>query len=253
MTVKVGSFNKKTVQDIKLAGKTVLLRTDYNLPTGQAGVPDIGSDYRILQSIPTIRYILQQNPKNLIIVSHLGRPKGRDRELSLQPIARHLSYLMNKRVYFTHDCVGEEVKQTMRHIRPGDVLMLENLRFHEGETNNSADFAKLIVAVTGAEIFVQDGFGEVHRDHASTHAITKLLPSVAGLLLQREVETITKVMKKPEHPLVAVVGGAKISDKLEVVNRFIELADCVAVGGAMANNFLKIKGYGIGKSLYDKD
>ena len=242
----MGSFNKKTIKDIKLTGKTVLLRADYN-------VPDIGSDYRVKQSLPTIRYIQKQKPKNLIIISHLGRPNGRDRELSLQPVARHLSYLMNRRGYFTHDCIGQEVKQAVCYLKQSDILMLENLRFHEGEKNNSPEFAKQIVEATGAEVFIQDGFGEVHRDHASTHAITKLLPSVAGLLLQKEVDAITKVMKNPEHPLVAVIGGAKINDKLEVMNRLIELADCVAVGGAMANNFLKVKGFAIGKSLYDKD
>lgn len=240
------NFNKKTIKDIKLSDKTVLLRSDYN-------IPDIGSDYRIKQSIPTIKYILKQKPKNLIIISHLGRPEGRDRELSLQPVARLLSYLMNKRVYFTHDCVGEEVKHTMRHLKTGDTLMLENLRFHEGEERNSPEFAKAVLDAIDAEVFVQDGFGVVHRAHASTDAITKLLPSVAGLLLEKEIETITKVMKNPNRPLVAVIGGAKISDKLEIMNRLIDLADCVAVGGAMANNFLKIKSYSIGKSLYDKD
>ncbi|HLG91257.1 MAG TPA: phosphoglycerate kinase [Candidatus Saccharimonadales bacterium] len=242
----MGSFNKKTIKDIDLESKRVLLRADYN-------VPDIGSDYRIKQSVPTIEHILKQKPKLLVIISHLGRPNGADRDLSLQPIARHLGRLLDRRVYFAQDCIGDEVKTTAARLKDGDILMLENLRFHSGEEKNSPEFAKALVEATQAEVFVQDGFGVVHRAHASTEAITKLLPSVAGLLLQKEAETIGKVMKRPEHPLVAVIGGAKINDKLEVMNRLIELADCVAVGGAMANNFLKIKGYAIGQSLYDKN
>ncbi|MBI4033670.1 phosphoglycerate kinase [Candidatus Saccharibacteria bacterium] len=240
------SFNKKTIKDVGLADKVILLRADYNLP-------DIDSDYRIKQSVPTIEYILKQRPKLLVIISHLGRPKKVDKELSLQPIARHLGRLLNRRVYFAPDCIGDEVKDVVSRLKDGDVLMLENLRFHAGEEQNSPEFAKALIDATGAEMFVQDGFGVVHRAHASTDAITRLLPSVAGLLLEREVETITEVMKNPERPLVAVIGGAKISDKLEVMNRLVELADCVAVGGAMANNFLKIRGYAIGHSLYDKD
>lgn len=242
----MGNFNKKTVKDIDLAGKRVLLRADYN-------VPDIESDYRVKQSVPTIEYIMEQKPKLVMIASHLGRPEGVDRDLSLQPIARHLSQLLNRQVYFVQDCIGDEVKETISRLKDGAILMLENLRFHEGEEKNSPEFAQAIVDATGAEVFVQDGFGVVHRAHASTAAITELLPSVGGLLLQKEVEAITKVMKNPDRPLVAVIGGAKISDKLEVMNCLIELADSVAVGGAMANNFLKIKGYSIGKSLYDRD
>jgi 3-phosphoglycerate kinase len=239
-------FNKQTIKDINLAGKRVLLRADYN-------VPDIESDYRIRQSIPTIEHILKQKPKLLVIISHLGRPKGLNRQLSLQPIARHLSRLLGRRVYFVNDCIGDETKDTIGRLKDGDILIMENLRFHDGEEKNSPEFAKALIDATGAEVFVQDGFGVVHRAHASTAAITKLLPSVAGLLLQKDIEAVTKVMKNSERPLVAVIGGAKISDKLEIMNRLVELADCVAVGGAMANNFLKIKGYSIGKSLYDKD
>lgn len=252
-------LNKKTVKDINLASKRVLLRADYNLPTlptgrqaGQAGVPDITSDYRIKQSLPTIEYILQQKPKQLIIISHLGRPKGYSRTLSLQPIARRLGQLLDRRVYFTHDCVGDEVKGVMARLQDSAVVLVENVRFHEGEEQNSDEFARALVEATGGEVFVQDGFGVVHRAHATTDAITKLLPSVAGLLLQKEVEGINKVMKDPAHPLVAVIGGAKISDKLEVMNRLVDLADCLAVGGAMANNFLKIQGHKIGESLFDK-
>lgn len=242
----MGNFNKKTITDIDLSGKRVLLRADYN-------VPNIESDYRIKQSIPTIEYILKQKPKNLVIISHRGRPNGANLDLSLRPVAGRLSRLLDKRVYFAPECVDDGVKNTIGLLKDGGILMLENLRFHAGEEQNSSEFAKALVEATSAELFVQDGFGVVHRAHASTAAITKLLPSVAGLLLQKEAETINKVMKNPDRPLVAVIGGAKISDKLEVMNCLIELADSIAVGGAMANNFLKIKGYSIGKSLYDRD
>jgi 3-phosphoglycerate kinase len=242
----VGNFNKKTVKDISLTGKRVLLRADYN-------VPSVKSDFRIRQSLPTIEYILEQQPKSLTIISHLGRPEGADKSLSLQPIARHLEGLLGRRVYFVDDCVGPDAKEALGRLRDGSVTVLENLRFHKGEEQNTEEFAKELIEATGAEVFVQDGFGVVHRAHASTDAITKLLPSVSGLLLQKEVEVITKVMHAPDHPLVAVIGGAKIADKLEIMQRLIKLADCVAVGGAMANNFLKVQKIGIGNSLYDAD
>ncbi|HSX18372.1 MAG TPA: phosphoglycerate kinase [Candidatus Saccharimonadales bacterium] len=242
-------MGKKTVKDIDLAGKRVLLRADYNVPDIAGKITD---DFRIKQSVPTIEYILKQKAKGLVIMSHLGRPKGVDKSLSLQPIAKHLSQLLDRRVQFVPDCVGDGVKEAASRLNEGDILMLENLRFHTEEEKNDPEFAKTLVDVTDAEVFVQDGFGVVHRAHASTEAITKFLPSVAGLLLQKEVETITKIMKDPKHPLVAVIGGAKIADKIDVLQKLIDLADCLAVGGAMANNFLKIEGHSIGKSLYDK-
>jgi 3-phosphoglycerate kinase len=242
----VGSFSKKTIKDINLAGKRVLLRADYN-------VPSVKSDFRIKQSIPTIEYILEQKPEVLIVISHLGRPEGVEKKLSLQPIAAHLGDLLKRKVYFAGDCVGQDTKDSLGRLKDGSVAMLENLRFHDGEEKNSEEFARELVDSTGAEVFVQDGFGVVHRAHASTEAITKLLPSVSGLLLQKETAVITKVMQAPEHPLVAVIGGAKIADKLEIMQRLIKIADCVAVGGAMANNFLKIQRLGIGNSLYDAD
>ncbi len=246
----VGSFNKKTVKDVDLTGRRVLLRADYNVPDIAGKITD---DFRLKQSVPTIEYILKQKPKALIIISHLGRPTNPfDRACSLAPVARHLGHLLDKRVHFVYDCVGDEVKEAANRLRAGDILLLENLRFHAGEEKNDPQFAKNIVEATGAEIFVQDGFGVVHRAHASTSAITKLLPSVAGLLLAKEVKTITKVIKTPERPLLAVVGGVKISDKIDVLERFINLVDCLAVGGAIANNFLKIAGYPIGKSIYDE-
>ncbi len=241
----VGEFKKKTVRDINFAGKRVLLRADYNVPVLNGKVAD---DYRIRQSLPTIEYILKQKPAALIIISHLGRPDGKpSADLSLLPVVKRLSQLLETPVGFGMDCIGKQAKTA------GKVTLLENLRFHPEEEKNDPQFAKAIVEAAGAEIFVQDGFGVVHRAHASTDAITKLLPSVAGLLLEKEVEVINRTMAHPERPFVAIVGGAKISDKIGVLNKFIQIADAVAIGGALANNFLAAEGLKIGKSLVEKD
>src|SRR3989344_1667103 len=214
-----------TVKDIKLAGKRVLLRTDYNVPIADGKVTD---DYRIQRSLPTIKYILEQKPAALIIVSHLGRPEGKSNpDFSLLPVVKKLSQILDRPVGFGLDCIGEQA--------------------------NDPAFAKEIVEATAADIFVQDGFGVVHRAHASTSAITKLLPSVAGLLLENEVQVIQRAMKEPQRPFVAVIGGAKISDKIEVLNKFIDVTDAVAIGGALANNFLLAEGLKVGKSLVEKD
>lgn len=242
-------FNKKTVKDIDLKGKRVLLRADYNVPVNDSIISD---NYRIKQSLPTIKYILGQPGSSLVIVSHLGRPKGLDdKEFSLKPVAVHLAKLLGKEVKLAPDCIGDETKKMAAGLKPGQILLFENVRFHPQEEKNDPAFARAIFEASGAEVFVQDGFGVVHRAHATTDAITKLLPSVAGLLLAAEVEAITSVMEKPEHPLVAVIGGAKISDKIDFLNRLIDLADCVAVAGAMANDFLLAQGVKVGKSLVD--
>lgn len=242
-------FNKKTVKDIDLKGKRVLLRADYNVPVNDSIISD---NYRIKQSLPTIKYILGQPGSSLVIVSHLGRPKGLDdKEFSLKPVATHLAKLLGKEVKLAPDCIGDETKKMAAGLKPGQILLFENVRFHPQEEKNDPAFARAIFEASGAEVFVQDGFGVVHRAHATTDAITKLLPSVAGLLLAAEVEAITSVMEKPEHPLVAVIGGAKISDKIDFLNRLIDLADCVAVAGAMANDFLLAQGVKVGKSLVD--
>lgn len=243
-------FNKKTVKDIELTGKRVLMRADYNVPVNNGKITD---DFRIKQSVQTIDYILKQKPERLIIISHLGRPTNAfDKKCSLRPVAAHLEKLVGHKVRFVADCVGEDVTDALNHTQPGSILLLENLRFHSEEEKNDHEFAKQLMESSGAQVFVQDGFGVVHRAHASTDAITKLLPSVSGLLLEKEATAIGQVMESPEHPLVAIIGGAKISDKIEVLNKLIELADCIAIGGAMANNFLKVEGYRIGKSTYDK-
>lgn len=239
-------FTKQTIRDIDLAGKTVLLRADYNVPIEDGKIAD---DYRIKQSLPTVQYLLDQGVK-LIICSHLGRPKGpKDASCSLFPVAKRLQQILDKPVEFATDCVGEAAQKAVDGLQPGLVLLLENLRFHHEEETNDDAFAKQLAEL--ADVFVQDGFGVVHRAHASTEAITHHLPSVAGLLLEKEVDTITRVMEKPDKPVVAIVGGAKIADKIDLLHRFIEIADFVAVGGAMANTFLAAKGVDIGDSLYD--
>ncbi|HET8708843.1 MAG TPA: phosphoglycerate kinase [Candidatus Saccharimonadales bacterium] len=242
-------FTKKTIRDIDLTGKTVLLRADYNVPVEKGNITD---DYRIKQSLPTIRYILEKHAK-LIICSHLGRPDGRpNADYSLFPVAKKLTELLgNETVSFAKDCIGPEAEKAVAELQPGQVLLLENLRFHLEEEQNNEEFAGKLASL--AEVFVQDGFGVVHRAHASTDAVTHYLPSVAGLLLEKEVDTITNVMQKPERPLMAVIGGAKISDKIDVINKFIDIADIVAVGGAMSNTFMAAQGIDVAKSLYEKD
>ncbi len=240
-------FTKQTIRDIDLDGKTVLLRADYNLPLQDGRITD---DYRLKQSLPTLQYLLDHNAK-LIICSHLGRPAGpNDLANSLFPVAKRLQQLLDRPVEFATDCIGEPAQKAAAGLQPGGVLLLENLRFHKEEEANDAAFAKQLASL--ADIFVEDGFGVVHRAHASTEGVTKFLPSVAGLLLEKEVDTITTVMEAPERPLMAIIGGAKIADKLEIIHRFIEIADFVAVGGAMANTFIAAQGIDIGDSLYDK-
>lgn len=240
-------FTKQTIKDIDLEGKTVLLRADYNVPLEDGQITD---DYRIKQSLPTIEYLLSQNVK-LIICSHLGRPSGPDdTSCSLFPVAKRLQQLIDKPVEFVLDCVGPLAEKASQGLKVGQILLLENLRFHPEEEANDDDFAKQLAGQ--AEVFVQDGFGVVHRAHASTSAVTKYLPSVAGFLLEKEVDTITNVMQNPQRPLMAIVGGAKIADKLDILNRFIEIADFVALGGAMANTFLAAQGIEIGESLYEE-
>jgi len=244
-------FNKKTIKDIELNGQRVLLRADYNVPVENGRITD---DYRMKRSLPTLRFILDQPGTSIVIISHLGRPKGpEDKDLSLKPVAEHLSKLLDKEVGFVGDCIGEEAKRAADSLQAGGILMFENVRFHPEEEKNDPAFAKQLADAAGAQLFVQDGFGVVHRAHASTEAIAKCLPAVAGLLLADEIETITKVMEQPQRPLVAVIGGAKISDKIEVLNRLIDVADCIAVTGAMANNFLLAQGVKVGKSLVESD
>jgi phosphoglycerate kinase len=242
-------FHKKTLHEFSLDGKHVLLRADYNVPLTASG--EVASDFRITQSIPTIK-ALQDKGCKIVICSHLGRPKGpEDKQFSLKPVAKKLSKILGQPVLFASDCIGEEVKTVTKNLKSGEILLLENLRFYSEEEQNDAEFAKNLVAASNAEVFVQDGFGVVHRAHASTDAVARLIPAVSGLLLEKEVDTITNIMDNPKRPLMAIIGGAKIADKIDIINKFIEKADIVAVGGAMANTFLKAQGVEVGESLVD--
>lgn len=240
-------FTKQTIRDIDLNGKTVLLRADYNVPVQDGKITD---DYRIRQSLPTINYLLERNVR-LIICSHMGRPEGPgDSGLSLFPVAKRLKQLLDRPVEFVTDAGGPLTVKAAAGLEPGGVLLLENLRFFPGEKADDDAFAKSLADL--ADVFVQDGFAVAHRKDASTDAVTRHLPSVAGLLLEKEMNVLTEVMQKPGRPLMAIIGGAKIADKLEVMHRFVEIADIVAVGGAMANTFLAADGTDVGASLYDK-
>lgn len=239
-------FTKKTIRDVDLRGKRVLLRADYNVPIEDGKITD---DYRIKQSLETVKALLEQDVK-LVICSHLGRPDGKPNPaFSLRPVAERLSQLLGQDVQFAADCIGDETKKIVDSLQPKQILLLENLRFYPEEEKNDADFACKLALY--ADVFVQDGFGVVHRAHASTEAITHHLPSVAGLLLEREVDVITRVVDTPDRPLMAIIGGAKISDKIDVLNRFIDIADFIAIGGAMANTFLAAEGIDIAKSKYE--
>jgi phosphoglycerate kinase len=240
-------FTKKTVKEVDLKGKRVLMRADYNVPVKDGVISD---DFRLRQNLQTIQYILEQQESKLIILSHLGRPKSsEDKEFSLSPVAKRLSELLNRDVFFAPDCIGDDVKRMADELPPGGVLLLENVRFHPEEEKNDENFARSIVESTGGEIFVQDGFGVVHRAHATTDAIAKILMGVSGLLLEKEVDTITNAMQNPVRPLTVVVGGAKISDKIDFLNNLMNIADCMAVAGAMANTFLLAEGFKVGASL----
>ncbi len=243
------SFSKKTIRDIDLKGKRVLLRVDYNVPLDDDG--HITDDYRIRKSLPTLKYLLKQGAA-VIVCSHLGRPDGkRDEKYSLRPCAERLSQLLNKPVQFLDDCIGDTVSAAVKNLAPGKIVMLQNVRFYAQEEANDEQFARTLASY--ADVFVQDAFGVVHHPAVSVSELPKYLPGVAGLLVEKEVDTITNVMDKPERPLMAIIGGAKISDKIEILNRFIDIADFVAVGGAMANTFLLAEGIQIGKSRAEPD
>lgn len=226
-------FRKKTVRDVEVAGKTVLVRVDYNVPMKDGAVVE---DMRIRASLPTINYLLEQGAKKVVLISHLGRPDGEVKpEFSLAPVAGQLSSLLpDKSVSFVDATVGEDVKAAVETTPDGSVLLLENLRFSPAEEENSEEFARQIVESTGAELFVQDGFAVIHRAHASTDAIARMLPSVAGFLVEKEVASLEGAMNNPEHPLLVIIGGAKVEDKAPMIEKFLPIADMIAVGGKIA-------------------
>jgi phosphoglycerate kinase len=243
------SFHKKTIRDIDLQNKRVLVRVDYNVPMDEKGV--ITDDYRIQKSLPTIEYLLSQNCA-IILCSHLGRPEGkRDMKFSLKPCAERLAELIKKPVDFAEDCIGESAQAKVKASQSGQILMLENVRFHAEEEANDEQFARELAGY--ADVFVQDAFGVVHHGAVSVSEIPKYIPGVAGLLIEKEVDTITNVMENPQRPLMAVIGGSKIEDKIDILNRLVDMADFVAVGGAMANTFLLAEGIDVGKSKADPD
>lgn len=243
-------FFKQTIATVPLQGQTVLLRTDFNVPLRKNGA--IEDDFRIRASLPTIRKLLAENCK-VVIISHLGRPDGVEPKLSLEVAAQRLANYLEQPVRFVDQVSGDKVKMAIKRAPKRSVIVLENLRFYPGEEENSDYFAHELAHDTGARYFVQDGFGVVHRAHASTSAITQCIPSVAGLLLEREYTTITQAMKAPKRPLVAVVGGAKVHDKIDMITALIAVADTVIIGGAMANTFLAYKGKKMGKSRLEAD
>lgn len=243
-----GGMNKKTVKDINLKNKKVLLRVDYNISL-LSGLR-IGDDTRIRQTLPTIEFLLRQGC-TLYLVSHLGRPEGRiKKEFSLRPVAEHLATLLKRRVlFFGENLLSDEGYKKLQGIRKGAVVLLENIRFYPGEEANDPGFSRRLASL--ADVFVNDAFGVDHRAHASTVGVTAHLPSVAGFLLQKEVDMISRAMEKPKRPLVAVIGGAKAETKITLIDRLLEKADTLIIGGGVANTFLKAWGYEVGKSLVD--
>ena len=239
-----------TIDDVPLDGQTVLLRADYNVPLTDDG--KISDDLRIRASLPTIQALLDRHA-TVVIISHLGRPEGRDEKLSLKVVADRLSELLDKHVKFIDDCIGDKVWQETKRAAKNSVVVLENLRFYVGEENNDEAFAKKLAHDSSARYFVQDGFGVVHRAHASTDAITHFLPSVSGYLLEKEYTMISDAMNNPKRPFVAVVGGAKVADKIGVIKEFIKKSDQIIIGGAMANTFLKYRGFNVGASKVEDE
>ena len=228
-------FRKKTIRDIDWQGKVALVRVDYNVPLKDGEIVD---DMRIRASLPTIEYLVDHGAKKVVLISHLGRPEGQVKpELSLKPVVMQLAVLLagkRSRVHFMNKTVGPEVKSFIERVDDGSVILLENLRFSPDEEANSEEFAKQIVDATGADVFVQDGFAVIHRAHASTDAVARLLPGVAGLLVEKEVSSLEGAISDPEHPVLVIIGGAKVADKQPLIERFLPIADSIAVGGKIA-------------------
>lgn len=242
-------MNKAGIDDVRVQGKRVFVRVDFNVPMDDK--QNITDDTRIRAALPTINYLVENGAK-VILASHLGRPKGKvSQKYSLAPVAKRLSELLGKEVLMAKDCVGNEVKTQVEGLKDSQVLLLENVRFYEEEEKNDSDFARKLA--TMAELYVNDAFGTAHRAHASTEGIARYIPAYAGFLMKKEVDIMGKALENPARPFIAIIGGAKVSDKIAVIENLLQKVDTLIIGGGMANTFLKAQGYEIGKSLVEDD
>lgn len=242
-------MNKKSIRDIDVNGKKVFIRVDFNVPMDEN--QNITNDKRIRATLPTLNYLLENNAA-IILACHVGRPKGqRVPELSVKPIVARLSELLGKEVKYAEDCIGEAASKAAADLKPGEVLLLENLRYHNEETKNDPEFAKQLASL--ADVAVDDAFGVSHRAHASNAGIAQYVEVVGGFLIEKEIQFIGKALSNPERPFVAIIGGAKVSDKIGVISNLLEKADAVVIGGGMANTFLAAQGKGIGSSLFEEE
>ena len=241
-------FNKKTIRDLDFHGKRVLVRVDFNVPIKEGKV---GDDTRMRAALPTLNYLLDQDAA-LVLCSHLGRPKGApDPQYSLRLVADHLGKLLKSPVYFSEACVGPDAEKAAAALKPGEVLLLENTRFYPGETKNDPEMSRQLASL--ADLYVDDAFGSAHRAHASTEGVAKYLPAVAGFLMEKEIQYLGQAIANPEKPFVAILGGAKISDKIGVIRNLLSKADQIIIGGGVANTFFKAQGYPVGDSLVEDE
>jgi phosphoglycerate kinase len=241
-------FDKKLVSDIDVKGKRVLVRVDFNVPIKDGKVED---DTRIKAALPTIQYLLDQGAA-VILCSHLGRPKeGPDPKYSMRPTAAHLSKLLNHPVAFSEEAIGPIAEAASKELKPGEILVLENTRFYKGETKNDPEMSKQLADL--ADVYVNDAFGSAHRAHSSTEGVAHYLPAVAGFLMEKEIQYLGQTIENPKHPFIAILGGAKIGDKIGVIRNLLKKADLILIGGGMANTFFKAQGYPIGDSLVDEE
>lgn len=243
------TYNKKSVKDIDVSGKKVIVRCDFNVPQDENG--KITDDKRIRESLATIKYLIENNTK-VILCSHLGRPKGEfNPKYTLKPVAGRLEELLGKNIKMAEDVIGASAKKLASELKAGEVMLLENVRYHKEEEKNDKEFAKELSSL--AEIFVNDAFGTSHRAHASTAGIADYLPAVCGFLIQKEIDIMGGALSNPKRPFVAILGGAKVSDKIGVINNLIDICDTIIIGGAMANTFAKALGHNIGTSRFEED
>src|SRR4051812_13684594 len=248
-TVSPPRISKRTLEALPVQGKRVLVRVDYNVPLNDQGA--ITDDTRIRETLPTLNYLLDKGAA-LILCAHLGRPKGKPNPLySLQPVAKRLESLLRRPVQMAADCIGEKVEQSAHALKPGEVLLLENLRFHPEEEANDPAFARALAAL--GDLYVDDAFGSAHRAHASTVGVAAYLPAVSGLLMQKELAALGNALDNPACPFAAVIGGAKVSSKLGVLQHLLTRVNLLLIGGGMANTFLYAQGYSVGQSLLERD